>query len=128
MSGQALVVLEELRKAGLPVQASVIYTEQTDPGGELGAPGGPVQKIAFVDARINPGAVDDQSYGSVELGGVVEVHADPASATRRRDIQLRPCWVFDRGQVLILLSPHLTEVQAADYAHALRLRDDTPVG
>ena len=127
MSGQALVVREELRRAGLPVQASVIYTEQTDPGG-LGTPGGPVEKIAFVDNRINPGAVDDQSYGSVELGGVVEVHADPVSAARRRDTPLRPCWVFDRGHVLILLSPHLTEVQAAGYAHALRLRDGTPVG
>jgi hypothetical protein len=127
MSGQALVVMEELRRAGLPVQASVIYTEQTDPDGGLGTPGGPVQKIAFVDNRINPGAVDDQSYGSVELGGVVEVYADPANATRRRDTPLGPCWVFDRGHLLILLSPHLTEVQTTGYAHALRLRDGTPV-
>lgn len=123
-----MAVLNELRKAGLPVQASVIYTEQTSPDGVLGAWGGPVQKIAFVDARINQGAVIDRSYGSVELGGMVEVHTDSASATRRRDTQVRSCWVFSRDHVLLLLSPHLTELQAAEYARALRLQADTPVG
>jgi hypothetical protein len=117
---RALAVVEDLRCAGLPVHDSVIYTDHTDPEGLLGAPGGPIEKLAFIDARINPGRVSDRSYGSIELGGVVEVYADPAHAADRRDHHGGAWWVFVHDEVLIRLSPRLTELQAAAYASAFR--------
>jgi len=117
---RALAVLDQLRNAGLPVRDSVIYTEHTDPDGLLSTAGGPEEKIAFIDSRINAGAVHDLSYGSIELGGVVEVYSDPTSASERKDCAAGPCWLFLRGAVLLRLSPRLTEVQAASYAAALR--------
>jgi len=38
---RALAVLDELRRAGLPVRDSVIYTDQTDPDALLGTAAGP---------------------------------------------------------------------------------------
>jgi hypothetical protein len=118
---RALAVLDELRRAGLPVRDSVIYTEHTDPDGLLGTAGGPVEKVAFIDSRINPDRVSDRSYGSVELGGVVEVYADPEHAAARHEHHPNgPYWVFVHEDVLIRLSPRLTELQASRYAAAFR--------
>lgn len=117
---RALAVVDDLRSAGLPVRDSVIYTDHTDPEGLLGADGGPAEKVAFIDARINPDRVSDRSYGSVELGGVVEVYEDPTHAAERQDHHGGACWVFVHDEVLIRLSPRLTEIQAAAYARAFR--------
>jgi hypothetical protein len=117
---RALAVLDELRRAGLPVRDSVIYTHHTDPDGLLGTAGGPEEKVVFTDARINPGQVRDHSYGSMELGGVVEVYADPAHAADRKETSAGPCWVFVRDALLIRLSPRLTELQASTYAAIFR--------
>jgi len=117
---RALAVVVELRRAGLPVRDSVIYTDHTDPDGLLGADGGPVEKVAFIDRRINPDRVTDRSYGSIELGGVVEVYADSEHATARRDHPGCPCWVFVHDEFLVRLSPRLTELQAAAYSTAFR--------
>ncbi len=117
---RALAVLDELRRAGLPVRDSVIYTEHTDPDGLLGTTAGPEEKVAFIDARINPGQVRDRSYGSIELGGVVEVYADPVRATERKEVPAGPCWVFVWDAVLLRLSPRLTELQASTYVAAFR--------
>jgi hypothetical protein len=117
---RALAVVDELRRAGLPVRDSVIYTEHTDPDGLLGADGGPCEKVAFIDRRINPGHVKDRSYGSMELGGVVEVYADAEHAATRRDQPGGSCWVFVQDEYVIRLSPRLTELQAAAYSTAFR--------
>jgi hypothetical protein len=117
---RALAVLDELRRAGLPVRDSVIYTEHTDPDGLLGTDAGPEEKVAFIDARINPGRVQDRSYGSIELGGVVEVYADPVRAAERKEVSSGPRWVFMQEAVLLLLSPRLTELQASTYAAVFR--------
>jgi hypothetical protein len=117
---RALAVLDELRRAGLPVRDSVIYTEHTDPDGLLGTDAGPEEKVAFIDARINPGRVQDRSYGSIELGGVVEVYADPVRAAERKEVSSGPCWVFMQDAVLLRLSPRLTELQASTYAAVFR--------
>jgi hypothetical protein len=117
---RALGVIEELRLAGLPVRDSVIYAARTDPDGLLGTTRGPEEKVAFTDARVNAGQVRDLSYGSIELGGMVEVYADPAGAAERKDGYTGPCWIFLRGPVLLRLSPRLTEVQAVSYAAAFR--------
>jgi len=116
----ALAVLDDLRRAGLPVRDSVIYTEHTDPDGLLGTDAGPEDKVAFIDARINPGRVQDRSYGSIELGGVVEVYADPVRAAERKAVSTGPCWVFMHDSVLLRLSPRLTELQASTYAAVFR--------
>src|SRR5262249_59167820 len=109
-ASRAVAVLGELRRAGLPVRDSVIYTEHTDPDGLLGTAGGPEEKVAFTDARVNAGEVRDLSYGSMELGGVIEVYADPTRAAERKDGYYGPCWLFLRGSVLLRLSPPLTAV------------------
>jgi hypothetical protein len=118
---RALAVVEELRRAGLPVRDSVIYTDHTDPDGLLGVDGGPIEKVAFIDARINPDRVSDRSYGSIELGGVVEIYGDPEHAAARHDNPGRSCWVFVHDNALLRLSPRLTEVHASAYAAAFRL-------
>jgi hypothetical protein len=117
---RALAVLDDLRRAGLPVRDSVIYTENTDPDGVLGTASGPEEKIAFIDARINPDRVMDRSYGSIELGGVVEVYSDEAGAADRKEVSSGPCWVFMQDSVLLRLSPRLTELQASTYAALFR--------
>jgi hypothetical protein len=117
---RALAVLGELRRAGVPVRDSVIYTEHTDPDGLLSTDAGPEEKVAFIDARINPGRVQDRSYGSIELGGVVEVYADPVRAAERKEVTTGPCWVFMRDAVLLRLSPRLTELQVSTYAAVFR--------
>jgi hypothetical protein len=117
---RALGVIEELQRAGLPVRDTVIYSARTDPDGLLGTAGGPEEKVAFTDARVNAGRVHDLSYGSLELGGVVEVYADSAGAAERKDSFTGPCWIFLRGSVLLRLSPRLTEVQAVSYAAVFR--------
>lgn len=117
---RALAVLDELRRAGLAVRDSVIYTEHTDPDGLLGTGAGPEEKVAFIDARINPGRVEDRSYGSIELGGVVEVYSDPVRAADRKEVSSGPCWVFMRESVLLRLSPRLTELQVSTYAAVFR--------
>jgi hypothetical protein len=122
---RALAVLSELRRAGVPVRDSVIYTEHTDPDGLLSTDAGPEEKVAFIDARINPGRVQDRSYGSIELGGMVEVYADPVRAAERKEVVTGPCWVFMRDAVLLRLSPRLTELQVSTYAAVFR--HPTPV-
>jgi len=113
-------MVDELRRAGLPIRDSVIYTEHTDPDGLLGTAGGPCEKVAFIDRRINPGQVKDRSYGSVELGGVVEVYADAEGATARRDRLDGSSRVLVQDEYLVRLSPRLTKLQAAAYATAFR--------
>jgi len=117
---RALAVLDDLRGAGLPVRDSVIYTENTDPDGVLGTASGPEEKVAFIDARINPDRVLDRSYGSIELGGVVEVYSDAAGVVDREETFNGPCWVFMRDSVLLRLSPRLTELQTFTYAAVFR--------
>jgi len=117
---RALAVLEDLRRAGLPVRDSVIYTGNTDPDGVLGTSSGPEEKVAFIDARINPDRVLDRSYGSIELGGVVEVYSDAAGVVDREETFNGPCWVFMRDSVLLRLSPRLTELQTFTYAAVFR--------
>jgi hypothetical protein len=117
---RALAILGELRRAGVPVRDSVIYTEHTDPDGLLSTDAGPEEKVAFIDARINPGRVQDRSYGSIELGGVVEVYADPVRAAERKEVTAGPCWLFMRDAVLLRLSPRLTELQVSTYAAVFR--------
>lgn len=108
---QATAALDHLRRLGVPARTSVIWTEHTDPA--LGSPGGPLEKVAFTDQRINHGMVADRSYGSVELGGVVEVYASPPDAP---DDDVR---VIRYENLVLRLSPHLTAQQACEYAGLL---------
>jgi len=123
----ALAMLEELRKDGLPVRSTVIYTQLTDPDGLLGTTDGPAEKVAFVDARINAGRVHDRSYGSLELGGTIEVYDDARTATAMAaQAAARPGSgrVVTWDGVLLVLSQHLTKLQADGYVVPITYRDD----
>ena len=135
--GDADRVVRTLRAAGLPIRVTTAFTPANDPDHLLGAPGGCVSKVAFVDPRIDGGAVPDPDPGSVSIGGIVEVYPDAAAAGRRataltRAAQGVPALAerdYLAGPALIRLSIYLHRRQARQYQralHAVRVASPTP--
>lgn len=79
----AKAVIMSLADAGLPAKLTVTYTAKTDPNGRLGTPDSYQSKAAFTDHNVNSNDVTDNSKGSVDVGGGVEVFESPALATGR---------------------------------------------
>jgi hypothetical protein len=120
-------VVLALAEAGLPVELTVVYTEESDPNNRLGRPGGYTSKAAFVDTRIDDDEVTDSSEGSIEAGGGVEVFAEAEDAEDRseyiqsitEEVQLLAEYNYVEGPILLRLSRQLTPTQAEEYEAAL---------
>lgn len=121
-------VVSELAASLVTAKPGVVYTTETDPNKLLGRPNGYVSKASFTDSRIEAGGVKDDSSGSVDLGGSVEVYADEVGATARKQyidgvFRASPAlgteYSYLDGPVLLRLSRELTPEQAAEYERAL---------
>lgn len=101
-------------------------TAENDPNHLLGRPGQYTSKVTFTDSHIKASDVVDSSKGSVDLGGAVEVFADPAAATARakyiqavtKSLPALAEYDYVHGTVLVRVSHYLTPTQAAEYKAA----------
>ncbi|WP_461030844.1 hypothetical protein [Streptomyces sparsus] len=130
ITAEAQSQLRRLQTAGLPVEHTATVTPSTDPDHLLGRPDGYRSKVSFEDNRVDGGLVTDNDPGSVALGGVIEVYADPATARKRAQrlqqealgIPARAERGYLSGRVLLRLSPYLDEAHAEKYRKALGAR------
>ena len=98
-------------------------TAATDPNHLLGRPGQYTSKVTFTDTRIKASDVTDSTKGSVDLGGAIEIFADPAGATARakyiqaiaKSMPAVAEYDYVHGAVLVRVSHYLTPAQAATY-------------
>src|SRR4051812_12404308 len=74
-------VLAAFKAANIPIGATVVYSESTDPNKLLGRPNQYVAKVAWYDTRLP--APPDLTDLHDTVGGVLEVWPDAASATAR---------------------------------------------
>ena len=109
------------------IKAGVVYTAATDVNHLLGRPGGYTSKATFVDNSINAADVQDNSAGSVDLGGSFEVYPTAAGAVARGEyIEAAEAasgiigheYDYVAGSTLLRLSDVLTPSQAAAIAAA----------
>ena len=122
-------VVSDLAAAVGSVKPGVVYTAESDPNKLQGRPNGYMSKASFTDSRIKASDVRDTSSGSVDLGGSVEVYADEAGATARKQYIdglmkgspiLGTEYSYVDGPVLLRVSQALTPGQATEYETALR--------
>lgn len=76
-------VIAEFKTAKLPVGSVIDYTATTDPNHLLGRPDGYASKASWTDTRISAAQANDDTSGSVDLGGSIEVFASAAAAQAR---------------------------------------------
>jgi hypothetical protein len=124
----ASAVVAALKAAGLPIGDVIVYTASTDSNHLLGRPGGYVSKASFADTRITAADARDDSPGSVDLGGSVEVFSNASEAkaraayihTAQAAVQILGTeYDYTAGPVLLRVSQVLTPDQAAAYQKAL---------
>jgi hypothetical protein len=114
---------------GVPTsRLTQVYTAETDREKLLGTPGGYTSKTAFSDRRVPVDQLEGLRDDAIEVGGSVEVFADQAAATARRQHiaqigQQTPTafeYLYQSGNVLVRVSSLLTPEEAADYDDALK--------
>lgn len=103
------------------------FSAEDDPNKLLGRPGSYSSKTAFADARVpKDGLPDDNTH--TEHGGSVEIFADEAGATARKNqiLELSKSlgglfaeYGYVKGGVLLRVSSKLTPDQAKEYETAL---------
>lgn len=77
----AKAVADALVAAKLPLTKIVVQTEDNDPNNLLGRPNGYLSRVSF-DV---PGGDPQADQGQVDRGGAIEIFADPAGATARKE-------------------------------------------
>jgi hypothetical protein len=115
-------VIAALKKAGLPIAASRVYTESNDPNKLMGRPGQYVGKATFHDRRIKDAAL------SVSNGGSIETFASKSDASVRfkyicaiaKSSPLFAEYDYLEGSVLLRIASDLTPTQAKGYETAFR--------
>lgn len=120
-------VTQKLAEKIKSVSLTKTFTAEDDPNKLLGRPGSYTSKTSFADSRVpKDGLPADNTH--TEHGGGVEVFADEAGATARRDqIQtiaksmggLIAEYDYVKGGVLVRVSGKLTPDQAKEYETAL---------
>jgi hypothetical protein len=118
-----------LKQAGVPLRTTKVYTAANDPNHQIGRPGGYTSKVAFVDGRVKRSEVHDDDPLSTDLGGTIEVFADPRAAKERsayvqRSIKamggiLTHEYHYMSGGMLVRVSGLLTPSEAKAYEKAL---------
>jgi hypothetical protein len=71
--------LQAMKRADLPVGATVVFDRRTDPNGLLGRPGGYVEKASWADTRVECFS-EPPDY---DCGGDIEVFDDEADLRER---------------------------------------------
>lgn len=125
--GTAAALMNGLEKQVPEARLTVEYTEEDDPNDLLGRPGGYISKVAFRDSRVSEDDALGAEKGDVQLGGGVEVYADPADAQKRKtylESILKGGGIFGTeywalsGGALLRVSGHLTPTQWKAYEAA----------
>jgi len=120
---RAMLLLAFLKEAELPIEAYLIFDEETDPNELLGTPNGYLAKVNFEDTRI------PQLRATYEpLGGSIEVFLTQARAEARKAYidglaETTPTateFSFVGGSILLRLDHRLTAEQVAEYEEAFR--------
>lgn len=105
-----------------------VFDAESDPNKLLGRPNGYLSKAVFADSRTDDNSMIGVSADGRQRGGSVEVFADEAGATTRRNyIQeigkrlplLGSEYDFQNGPILVRITRQLTPQQAAEYESAL---------
>lgn len=119
-------VLARLTAAHLPVDATTVFTAETDSNHLLGRPGQYIAKVSWHDSRV-AAPVDPKSLG-VSDGGGVEIFASSADRAPREEYLRRVSkaasifveYTDEVGAFTLLRQSHdLTPDQAAEYRKAL---------
>jgi hypothetical protein len=105
---------------------SDVVTAASDGNHLLGRPNQYTSKIDFTDSRIKAADVADSSKGSVDLGGSIEVFADPTDAQARakyiqavtKSMPALAEYDYVHSTVLVRVSHYLTPAQAGQYKTA----------
>jgi hypothetical protein len=108
------------------VKLSGTVTAANDPNHLLGRPGQYTSKVTFTDSRIKASDVIDSSKGSVDLGGSIEVFADPTDAAARANYLEAVTRLMSaltendylHGTVLLRVSHYLPPAQGTAYKSA----------
>jgi hypothetical protein len=115
----AASVVDQYTQLGFPIARRFIYAPATDPTGLLCRPGQYIDKVSFVDSRLEiEGSVFD-----ISNGGMVEAFLVDADAIARIDLLTKngEMNVFRVKQIVLRLSNRLTPEQASEYERALRI-------
>jgi len=105
------------------IQVTVTYDKGSDPEHLLGQPHGYLSKVAFSDSRIPKSDTEIFEKGDVEVGGSVEVFADPAAAKARaaglakeaKGMIAQSEYDYVQGVTLVRVSHYLSPSQAHGY-------------
>lgn len=120
-------IIAKFKAAKLPIGTTLTYTAADDPNHLLGRPNGYLSKTSWTDTRINADQANDNSSGSVDLGGSVEMYATAALATARKTYiqsalaaapMLGTEYDYVVGTALVRVSSVLTPTQAQAYQAA----------
>lgn len=112
----AMVIVNTLADAGLPISDITEYTAETDPNSLLGRPGQYIQKVNFADTTL------DQTIQDLN-GGSVEVFTSETDAQNRKtyidsigaSMPMMVEYSYINGTVLLRLSKDMIPDQAAAY-------------
>lgn len=122
----AATALQAIAVSVSSVKLAGTVTAENDSNHLLGRPGQYTSKVTFTDSRISKSDTEGFDKGDVELGGAVEVFADPADAKARatyietvtKSMSALAEYDYVHGTVLVRVSRFLTPAQAAGYKSA----------
>jgi hypothetical protein len=114
-------VIEAFKKAGLPIGAILVFTDETDPNKLLNRPNSYIEKADWADARVK------QTDPKYPIGGTIEIFKSDEDLQKRKNyIENGPAGAFGNNEYmyihkngLIRLRKDLTPAQAKDYEQAL---------
>lgn len=112
-------VLKALKRRGLPLGTTTSLIAATDPDGQLGKPGEYSARLHFADTSLGT----PSGSPTVDDGGAVEVFAtakDAARAKRALTASNPPETVYQKGNIVLLLSSRLATDQVSSYELALK--------
>lgn len=123
--GNATDVVNALKAKGLPFGEMKVFDATTDPNSMLGRPNQYTSKTNFQIPAVPSDKRDPSDPFTVSNGGAVEVFANEADATARKEVlqayaAINPEYQYQNGKILLRLSHFLTPDQATPYEAALK--------
>jgi hypothetical protein len=97
-------VVDRLATAGLPISNVASQDASTDPDGEVGTPGGPVDRASF----DLPGGNHRSPIRTVRRGGVVHIWAHPVVMNLDGAFD-DSVYSYSRGPVAVLITKHVSQ-------------------
>jgi hypothetical protein len=113
-------IMDDLKKAGLPIGKTEIYTEENDTNKLLGRPNQYTEKTSWADTRL------EQASDNME-GGTIEMFANQTDLQNRKTYveavtkssSMLVQYIYAYKNCLMRLSKNLTPKQAEEYKNIL---------